>query len=75
MNVAESRTPVGPLQAEALQALRDAAWRVIQEHKRLGMPLIQWRDGKVVEVPPEEAEAEYLAAKAEDDAVKTRNGA
>jgi hypothetical protein len=28
------------------------------------MPLIQWRDGKVVEVSPEQAEAEYLAEKA-----------
>jgi hypothetical protein len=74
MNVAQSRTPSGPLQAEALQALRDAAWGVIQEHKRLGMPLLQWRDGKVVEVPPEEAEAEYLAAKAQAVAGQTRNG-
>ncbi len=64
MNVAQSRTPQGPLQTEALQALRDAAWGVIQEHKRLGMSLVWWRDGKMVEVSPEEAEAEYLAAKA-----------
>ena len=58
-------------QAEALQALRDAAWGVIQEHKRLGMPLTQWRDGKVVEISPEEAEAEYLAAKTRNDGGET----
>jgi hypothetical protein len=68
MNVAQSRTPPGPLQAEALQALREAAWGVIQEHKRLGMPLIQWRDGQVVEVSPEQAEADFLAAKAQAEA-------
>jgi len=68
MNLAQSRTPQGPLQAEALQALRDAAWSVIQEHKRLEMPLIQWRDGKVVEISPEQAETDFLAAKAQAEA-------
>jgi hypothetical protein len=68
MDAAQSRTPQGPLQAEALQALRDAVWDVIQEHKRLGLPLIWWRDGKVVHVPPEQAEVEYLAAKAQAEA-------
>lgn len=58
----------GPLREEALQALRDAVGGVIQEHKRLGMPLIIWRDGKVVEISPEEAETEYLAAKARAEA-------
>jgi hypothetical protein len=57
-------TPRGLMRAEALQALREAVWDVIQEHKRTGLPLISWREGKVVHVSPEEAEAEYLAAKA-----------
>ena len=56
--------PQGPLREEALQALRDAVGKVIQEHKRLGIPLAVWRDGKTIEISPEEAEAEYLAAKA-----------
>ena len=73
MNIEQSRTPQGPLFAEALQALRDAAWKVIQEHKRLGMPLIQWRDGKIVEVSPEQAEADYLVAKEEDEAKARRS--
>lgn len=58
----------GLLREEALQSLRDAVGKVIQEHKRLGIPLTIWRDGKVVHVSPEEAEAEYLAAKARAEA-------
>jgi len=60
--------PQGPLREEALQALRDAVWKVIQERKRLGIPLTIWRDGKVVEISPEEAEVEYLTAKARAEA-------
>jgi hypothetical protein len=32
------------------QAGRDARLK----HKQLGVPLVVWRDGKVVEIPPEE---------------------
>ncbi|MBI1918031.1 MAG: hypothetical protein HYS12_25340 [Planctomycetes bacterium] len=71
-----TRTPPtnarGPLREEALQALRNAVGKVIQEHKRLGIPLVIWRDGKVVEISPEEAEAEYLAAKARAEAEARR---
>ncbi len=68
------RTAEGPLHAEALQALRDAVWGVIQAHKRTGQSLVVWRDGKVVEISAEEAEAEYLAAKSQAEAEATRNG-
>jgi hypothetical protein len=64
MNHAEDRPAQGFLQEEALRAMREAVADVIAEHKRLGMPLIIWRDGKIVEISPEEAEAEYNAAKA-----------
>jgi hypothetical protein len=66
----------GPLREEALQAMRTAVGHVIAEHKRHGVPLVIWRDGQVVEISPEEAEAEYLAAKAKDDseAAQSRNG-
>ena len=62
----------GPLREEALQALRDAIGKVIADHKRLGLPLVIWRDGRVVEISPEEAEAEYIAAGSEqtDGAVR-----
>jgi hypothetical protein len=59
---------MGPLHKEAIQAMREAVWDVIQEHKRLGLPLASWRDGKVIHLTAEEAEAEYLAAKARADA-------
>ena len=76
MSQAKNSSPIGPLHQEAIQAMREAAWDVIQEHKRTGVPLVQWRDGKVVHVPPEEAEAEYLAAKADDGtAAPGQNGA
>jgi hypothetical protein len=67
----------GLLREEALQALQEAVGKVIAEHKRLGMPVAIWRDGKVVRIPAEEAEAVYLAAKAkaEADAAQSRDGA
>jgi hypothetical protein len=49
------------LRTEALQAFRKAVAKVIAEHKRLGMPLSIWRDGGVVHISAEEAEAEYAA--------------
>jgi hypothetical protein len=30
------------------KAVREALWR----HKRLGVPIVIWKDGKVVRVPP-----------------------
>ena len=41
---------------KAEAALKDAVAGVIQEHKQLGLPLVIWRNGKVVHVPPEELE-------------------
>jgi len=39
---------------KAEAALKAAVAKVIAENKRLGIPLVIWRDGKVVHVPPEE---------------------
>ena len=58
----------GPLFEEATEALREAVGKVIAEHKRLGLSLAVLRDGKIVRISPEEAEAEYLAAKAKTEA-------
>jgi len=63
------------MREEALQALRDAAAKVIAEHKRSGLPLVIWRDGKVVKISAEEAEAEYNAAKAQYEAERSRKNA
>ena len=38
------------------RALERAAREAIQIHKRAGVPLVCWRDGRVVQVDPEEAE-------------------
>src|SRR5687767_7057254 len=43
----------GPRLDEAMmEAFREACLR----HKRAGVPLVVWRDGKIVEIPPEEIE-------------------
>jgi hypothetical protein len=47
-----------PLEQRAEMALKAAVERVIVEHARQGLPIYVWRDGKVVEVPPEELRAE-----------------
>ncbi len=36
----------------ALKAQHRAARKLRAEHKRLGMPLIGWKDGKVIEIQP-----------------------
>ena len=40
------------LLAKAVQAMRKAVKNVIAERKLRGQPLIIWRDGKVVKIPP-----------------------
>jgi hypothetical protein len=44
-----SRKKSRPWVAAAERALRRAARKVRAEHKRLGLPLIVWENGKVVE--------------------------
>lgn len=43
------------LSEKAEQALRAAVTQLIEERRDTGMPLIVWKDGKVVELDPEEA--------------------
>jgi len=38
------------------RAIVAARRRVIQRHRQLGVPLVIWRGGQVVEVPPESVE-------------------
>ena len=35
-------------------ALRKAVQHAIRFHKIMGVPIVVWEDGKVVEIPPEE---------------------
>ena len=38
----------------AEEALKKAVAGVVEEHRKLGMPLAVWRDGKVVRVPADQ---------------------
>ncbi len=46
-----------PLEERAAMALKAAVEKVIAEHARQGLPIYIWRDGRVVEVPPDELRA------------------
>ena len=50
------------------RAIVAARRRVIQRHRHLGVPLVIWRDGEVVEVAPESVElpADAGGAKADE---------
>jgi len=41
-----------PLEKRAEIAFKVAVAKAIDEHVRLGLPVYIWRDGKVVELPP-----------------------
>jgi hypothetical protein len=43
-----------PLARRAEMALKAAVDRVIEERSRQGLPIFVWREGKVVELSPEE---------------------
>jgi hypothetical protein len=52
----------------AEKALKEAVAEAIDEHRRNGVPIAVWRNGKVVLVPPSqmmvrEPQAEYLVSK------------
>jgi hypothetical protein len=38
------------------KALRDGVQEAIRIHKLMGVPIVVWKDGKVVEIPPEQIE-------------------
>jgi hypothetical protein len=40
--------------AEVDRAMDRAFRSVVENHRRLGIPLVMWRDGRVVHVPAEE---------------------
>ncbi len=54
-----------PLEQRAEMALKAAVEKVIVEHARQGMPIYVWRDGKVVEIPPDELRAQSILLDAE----------
>jgi hypothetical protein len=54
-----------PLEQRAEMAFKAAVEEVIIEHARQGLPIYIWRDGKVVELSPEELRAEAARLQAE----------
>ena len=52
------------LTQKALQALTEAVAKVVEEHRRRGIPLAVWRDGKAVSIPAEAASALHETAAA-----------
>ena len=54
-----------PLEQRAELAFKAAVEEVIVEHARQGLPIYIWREGKVVELSPEELRAESAPLQAE----------
>ena len=54
-----------PLEQRAELAFKAAVEEVIVEHARQGQPIYIWREGKVVELSPEELRAESARLQAE----------
>ncbi len=54
-----------PLEQRAEMALKAAVENVIAEDVRQGLPIYSWREGKVVELSPEELRAQSACLQAE----------
>jgi hypothetical protein len=54
-----------PLEQRAEMAFKAAVEEVIVEHARQGLPIYIWREGKVVELSPEDLRAESARLQAE----------
>ena len=54
-----------PISERGLIALKAAIKKAIEEHAREGLPIYVWRDGKVVEIPPDQLAAESALLQAE----------
>jgi hypothetical protein len=54
-----------PLERRAELALKAAVKKVIVEHARQGLPIYVWRDGAVVEIPPDELRTQAALLQAE----------
>jgi hypothetical protein len=54
-----------PLEQRAEMTLKAAVEKVIVEHARAGFPIYVWRNGEVVELPPDELRAQVALLEAE----------
>lgn len=55
MKKSENKLPDWAILAE--KALKEAVAEAIEEHRRKGFPIVIWRDGKIVHIPPEDIPA------------------
>jgi hypothetical protein len=54
-----------PMPERGLMALKAAVKKAIEEHARERLPIYIWRDGRVVEVPPDELRTQSILFGAE----------
>jgi hypothetical protein len=54
-----------PLEQRAEMALKAAVEKLRMKHAREGSPIYIWRDGEVVEIPPEQLRAELAFTRQE----------
>jgi len=54
-----------PMPERGLMALKAAVKKAIEEHAREGVPIYTWRDGRVVEVLPDELRTQSILLGAE----------
>ena len=52
----KTRKPLPPLAYRAEEALRKAVAEAIAEHRRNGVPIAIWRNGRVVRIPSDQVE-------------------
>jgi hypothetical protein len=57
-----SKSLRSPLLRKAEQALCEAVQEVVENHRRAGLPLAVWRDGRVVFLPPDQVVVRELPA-------------
>jgi hypothetical protein len=54
-----------PIGIRAEEALKKAVAETIADHKRAGDPIVIWRDGEIVQIPPEQIEVREVQAQYE----------
>jgi hypothetical protein len=52
--------------ARVTEAVRQAGREARLRHKQLGVPIVVWQDGKIVEIPPEEIVVDPPSSDASD---------
>ena len=57
------------------EAIDEAAREAAILHKKLGLPLVSWRNGRVVHIPPEEIDVVGWTHEVDDDEDETADDA